>query len=116
MQLGGHCDGDQNMLNVAIKEAQEESGIKEIKPLSLNIFDIDIHLIPPSKKDDAHYHFDVRFLLHAYSGDKVYKNHESKELRWVERNSENVPTDSDSVTRMFKKLKSAGSLLDSLVV
>ena len=48
-QLGGHCDGDPDVINVAIKEASEESGIKNIKPLSLEIFDIDIHLIPPHK-------------------------------------------------------------------
>lgn len=30
LQLGGHCDGDSNVLAVAIKEAQEESGILDI--------------------------------------------------------------------------------------
>lgn len=106
MQLGGHCDGDSDILNVAIKEAQEESGINEIKPLSAEIFDIDIHLIPPNRNDESHYHFDVRFLLHAYNDDKIQKNHESKELRWIEKDSMNLPSSSDSVTRMFEKIRS----------
>ena len=38
LQLGGHCDGDSDVLNVAIKEAQEESGIQDIKPISSEIF------------------------------------------------------------------------------
>ena len=41
-QLGGHCDGDSDVLGVAVKEAQEESGIQGIKPVSTDIFDIDI--------------------------------------------------------------------------
>lgn len=105
MQLGGHCDGDSDVKNVSIKEAQEESGINNIKPLSNDIFDIDMHLIPANKNDEAHYHFDVRFLLHAYDGDDFNKNHESKELRWVHKNSNNIPTNSYSVIRMFEKLR-----------
>lgn len=105
MQLGGHCDGDSDVLNVAVKEAKEESGIKEIKPLRPEIFDIDIHLIPPRAQDEAHYHFDVRFLLHAYNDDKEHKNRESKELRWIKTNAENTPSSSDSVMRMFEKIR-----------
>ncbi len=30
LQLGGHADGDPNVFNVALREAQEESGLKEI--------------------------------------------------------------------------------------
>ena len=39
-QLGGHCDGEANVLAVALKEAQEESGIMDIAPVSFEIFDI----------------------------------------------------------------------------
>ena len=53
-QLGGHCDGDSDVLQVALKEAQEESGILGIEPLSIEIFDIDIHRIPENKREKAH--------------------------------------------------------------
>ena len=33
LQPGGHADGDTDILAVAIKEAQEESGIKAIEPV-----------------------------------------------------------------------------------
>lgn len=102
MQLGGHCDGDSDVLNVSIKEAQEESGINNIRALDYGIFDIDIHLIPPYLQDEAHYHFDIRFLLHAYEDDKLIQNRESKELRWVIKNVEGVPK---NVERMFEKWK-----------
>lgn len=100
MHLGGHCDGNSDVLNVSIKEAQEESGIKNIRPIDHGIFDIDIHLTPPYSNDEAHYHFDIRFLLHAYEDDRLIKNHESKELRWFDKNAEHVPKD---VQRMFEK-------------
>ena len=31
---GGHCDGDEDLLHVALKEAEEETGLKNIKVLS----------------------------------------------------------------------------------
>src|SRR5579871_3475936 len=49
VQLGGHCDGNTDALAVAIREAQEESGIMNIKPVTGAIFDIDVHLISENK-------------------------------------------------------------------
>lgn len=102
-QLGGHCDGDSDVLRVALKEAQEESGILEIAPVSNKIFDIDIHLIPENKKEKAHYHYDVRFLLQVMSDEQIVKNSESKDLSWIGRQKDNLPTDNPSVIRMFNK-------------
>ena len=102
-QLGGHSDGDSNTLAVAVKEAQEESGILGIEPVSTDIFDIDIHLIPANSKEAAHYHYDVRFLLRVASDEQLVQNRESKELRWIGKNRAELPTDSRSVVRMFDK-------------
>jgi hypothetical protein len=102
-QLGGHCDGDPDVLAVALKEAQEESGINHIVPVSTEIFDIDIHLIPASSKHKAHYHYDVRFLLKVASNENVIQNSESKELRWITGDSASLPPVNDSVKRMFIK-------------
>ena len=102
VQLGGHCDGNADVLAVAIKEAQEESGIMNIMPMSSAIFDIDIHLIPENPKENAHYHYDVRFLLKVASDEEIVKNSESKELRWIAKGDQ-LPTSSPSVVRMHKK-------------
>ncbi|EKD48712.1 MAG: NUDIX hydrolase [uncultured bacterium] len=103
LQLGGHCDGNPHVLDVAIKEAQEESGIVHISPVHTSIFDIDVHLIPANKKEKEHFHYDIRFLLHVTSDETIIKNSESKELRWIEKNLIALPTQSESVVRMFKK-------------
>lgn len=102
-QLGGHCDGDHDVLGVAIKEAQEESGIKSIVPVSTKIFDIDVHFIPANSREKEHFHYDVRFLLQVTSDEQIVQNSESKELRWVDTDRSKLPTDSLSVTRMFDK-------------
>jgi 8-oxo-dGTP pyrophosphatase MutT (NUDIX family) len=103
VQLGGHCDGESDVLAVALKEAQEESGIMHIVPVSTAIFDIDIHTIPANAREAEHDHYDVRFLLQVRSNEAVIQNNESKELRWISRRSTDLPTNSDSVVRMFTK-------------
>lgn len=103
VQLGGHCDGDSDVLSVAIKEAQEESGIMAIEPVSREIFDIDIHYIPKNAKEEEHFHYDVRFLLRVTSDKEIQQNSESKELRWIAKDRVSLPTEQVSVVRMFDK-------------
>lgn len=103
LQLGGHCDGNPNVLEVAIKESQEESGMQHLVALDGTIFDIDIHLIPATKTINAHYHYDIRFLLQVMSNEQVVQNAESKELRWIGKDINLLPTQNSSVIRMFNK-------------
>jgi hypothetical protein len=50
VQFGGHCDGETDVLAVAIREFHEESGI-DIEPVvSTGIFDIHVHDIPVDAK------------------------------------------------------------------
>ena len=102
-QLGGHCDGESDVLAVALKEAQEESGITAIAAVHDNIFDIDVHVIPEFKGIPEHIHYDVRFLLQVTSDEAIVQNSESKELRWISKNPVDLPTPERSVTRMFEK-------------
>lgn len=84
LQLGGHSDGDPDTWNVALREATEESGIQGIQFVIKDIFDIDIHTIPENikKKEPAHKHYDVRFLLKAPTENFVISD-ESNALKWV---------------------------------
>ncbi|HLB40856.1 MAG TPA: NUDIX hydrolase [Candidatus Babeliales bacterium] len=102
-QLGGHCDGDSDVLAVALKEAREESGIAEIVALSPLIFDLDIHQIPANAREVAHDHYDVRFLLGVVGEQSIVPNHEAKALRWISKERLELPTASRSVVRMFDK-------------
>ena len=83
MQLGGHADGDSDVLRVALREATEESGIQGIRPLSADIMDVDIHPIPdrPAKDEPAHFHYDIRFLMQA-PHERFAISDESDDLAW----------------------------------
>ena len=103
LQPGGHCDGDPDVFRVALREAQEESGIMCIKPVSESIFDIDVHLIPPHGSDPAHYHYDIRFLLQVQSDESLICSSESHDLKWFGKDKTKLPTQERGVIRMFDK-------------
>ncbi len=102
-QPGGHTDGQSDVLAVALKEAQEETGLAEIEILSSSIFDIDIHLIPENPKEAAHYHYDIRFLFVANVNSPLQINAESKNLSWVKLNEVSLYNNSESILRMVQK-------------
>lgn len=82
LQPGGHADGDADLLRVALREAEEESGIVGIHPLSTDIFDVDIHLIPARPGEPEHRHYDVRYLLRAPHR-RFVCSAESEALAWL---------------------------------
>lgn len=82
LPFGGHCDGDENVLRVAQREALEESGIEGLLLASARPYDLDIHTIPARPNEPAHEHFDVRWMLIAPEGATFRISEESLELRW----------------------------------
>lgn len=103
-QTGGHCDGDSDVLNVAMKEALEETGLSDIQMISFNIFDIDIHEIPERKGVPTHLHYDVRFLLEADMNEPLIISSESSDLAWLELTKVAELNDSQSIMRMVSKI------------
>lgn len=103
LQLGGHAEGDPDILAVALREAREESGLSRIEAINGNIYDVDVHLIPALAGEAEHYHYDVRFLLTAVGETVVRVSDESHDLAWV--TAEELPDlDVDeSVLRMHRK-------------
>lgn len=103
LQLGGHADGNPDVLQVAIEEAQEESGIIDIAPVTENIFDVDVHLIPARKNDPEHFHYDIRYLLRVTDSEEYKISHESIDLKWVSPDEfSKIPIDR-SVQRLYEK-------------
>jgi len=81
LQPGGHADGDANLAAVALREAEEETGIRDLRVVRPTI-DLDIHEFHAAGEAD-HLHLDVRFLVLAPAGAVIHGNHESEDLRWV---------------------------------
>ena len=104
LQLGGHADGEKNLFKVALKEAKEESGIQSLISLDKEIFDIDIHKIPPSKDGISHTHYDVRFLLQADPiSSKITVSDESFDVAWIPTQKVLTLNSEPSIERMLQK-------------
>ncbi len=103
LQLGGHADGEPDLLSVALREAFEESGLETIVPIKKEIFDIDIHLIPERKDEAAHHHYDVRFALQSVGSDLFKVSEESHDLSWILIAALEKKTDEVSILRMKEK-------------
>ena len=104
VQLGGHADGDPDIAAVAMREAEEESGIADISLVVPDIFDIDIHTIPARGAEPGHFHYDCRFLLQAASEDYVVTE-ESHDLAWIPLDRVQQYTEEVSVLRMVQKTR-----------
>jgi ADP-ribose pyrophosphatase YjhB (NUDIX family) len=87
--VGGHNDGDPDMLKVAIKVAKEETGISQVKVLSYDIFMIDVIYVANHIKHGVyvpdHLHLNVTYLLEA-SEDEILmvKKDENQAVAWIE--------------------------------
>ena len=103
LQPGGHADGEEDLLAVAKKELEEETGLVHFS-VNTEIFDLDIHTIPQRKNVPEHFHYDVRFLFIATDPDEIQKNHESTDLKWVKLTAVNeLCRGEESILRMVKK-------------
>jgi 8-oxo-dGTP pyrophosphatase MutT (NUDIX family) len=103
LQLGGHADGDADVSRVALREAQEESGLAQIEPVSETIFDVDIHAIPARPTEPAHFHYDVRYAFRAIGSDQFTVSDESHALAWIDIAALPQHVPEESICRMARK-------------
>ena len=81
LQPGGHADGDRDLGRVALREAQEETGLSGLV-LEPGVFDLDRHWIPEHRGVPAHWHYDVRYVVRAGSDERFVVSAESHALAW----------------------------------
>ena len=102
-QLGGHLEQDDaTILDAALREAREESGLLSIRALSTEIFDLDRHLIPARPGEPAHFHYDIRYLLRSEADQTPIVSSESKAVEWVALEEVAQRNGSESVLRMLR--------------
>lgn len=67
--LGGHADGDHDLLAVALREVREESGLTAVRPVSRSIYSVEILTVDGHEKRgvyvSSHLHLNVTYLLEA---------------------------------------------------
>ena len=106
LQLGGHADGDADLARVALKEAEEESGLAGLRVEAAEIFDLDRHWIPERGDVPGHWHYDVRYVVRAGGSEAYVVSEESLALAWKPvAQIATDPTSDDSLQRMARKWK-----------
>jgi 8-oxo-dGTP pyrophosphatase MutT (NUDIX family) len=100
---GGHADGDPDLLAVALREAQEESGLRGLRVVTPALFDFDRHWIPDHGATPGHWHYDFRFLLEADPDEALQVSAESRDLRWFALAEVPALNPSESMARLIRK-------------
>lgn len=85
---GGHADGESNLLEVALREVNEETGIHSAKPITSEIFVIDtLPVLGHEKRGKyvpAHIHLSVAYLFEADEKEKLFvKEDENSDVKWI---------------------------------
>jgi 8-oxo-dGTP pyrophosphatase MutT (NUDIX family) len=103
LQLGGHADGDRDLAQVALREAEEESGLAGLR-VEPAIFDLDRHWIPERGDVPGHWHYDARYVVHAGEDEAYVVSDESHDLAWrdIARIAADESAD-ESLRRMARK-------------
>lgn len=86
--LGGHADGEEDLLRVALREANEESGIVGARPLRNDIFSLEILGVDGHVKRGryvaTHLHLNCTYLLEADDRLPIrVKADENSAVRWI---------------------------------
>jgi len=103
LQPGGHADGDTDLARVALREAQEETGVAGLC-VEGGIFDLDLHRIPARGDEPEHWHYDVRYVVRAAADESFAVNEESLGLAWKSvRELADDPQADASLVRMARK-------------
>lgn len=85
---GGHADGESNLLETAIRELKEETGVKNVKVLDDDIFSLEIVCVnghvKRGKHVSSHVHLNLTYLLEADEKEELkIKEDENKGVMWV---------------------------------
>ena len=67
--LGGHADGERDLLSTALREVREESGLEDLRPVSDGIYSLEVLSVNGHRKKGkyvpAHLHLNITYLLEA---------------------------------------------------
>lgn len=85
--LGGHADGERDLLQVALKEAREESGLVDVRPVTGEIYSLEILTVSGHEKKGqyvpSHLHLNLTYLLEADPGQALHmKADENSGVKW----------------------------------
>lgn len=106
---GGHSDGDSDLLHVAQKEAEEETGLNNLRLLSDGIYGIQIVTVDSHIKRgefvSSHVHLDCCYLFEADENDTLrIKKDENSGVKWVDIDEAVNLTNENKMRPIYRKL------------
>lgn len=106
---GGHADGEDDLLSVAIREVKEETGVKKLKVLSSNIFSMDILTVLGHIKRgqyvSPHLHLSIAYLLEGDENEELMvKEDENSAVKWIPIEEVITHSSEPHMQKVYKKL------------
>ena len=107
---GGHADGECVLLSVALRECREETGVRNVHPVSRDIFSLEVLTVDGHEKRGvyvpSHLHMNVTYLLEADDRDALSVcEEENSGVAWFALDDAlKVSTEPWFVERIYKKL------------
>lgn len=113
---GGHADGDEDLLHVARKEAEEESNLGHLKLLSDGIFSLEVLTVnghvKRGKYVSSHLHLNCTFLFEANENEILkIKEDENSGVQWIPLEESTKITNEANMVPIYKKLNEKLRLL-----
>ena len=105
---GGHADGEEDLLSVAIKEVKEETGIKKVFPVHRDIISLDIiPVLGHTKKGEyisPHLHISVAYLLEADECEPLaVKIDENSGVNWIPMKEIDIYSSEPHMKKIYSK-------------
>ncbi len=106
---GGHADGDENLAKVALKEVEEETGLKNLKLKNNDIFSLEILNVnghyKKNKYVSAHVHLNITYLIEALEEEALILNEEETSgVKWIDINKVVDTSNEDQMKVVYQKL------------
>lgn len=108
--LGGHADGETDLLQVAIREVKEESGLRTVYPVSEGIYSLEVLTVDGHEKHGhyvpSHLHLNITYLLQADDTQPLHiKQDENSGVAWfTQEEALQRSTEPWFVNRIYRKL------------
>ena len=108
--IGGHADGNENLCEVALRELEEETGVKNARLVSKEIFSIETLTVDGHMKKGryvpSHLHFNITYLAEAEECESLsIKEDENQAVKWwTLEDALDASTEPWMIEHVYKKL------------
>ena len=106
---GGHADGEEDMLSVALREAKEETGIERVRPVTEDVYSVEILTVNAHVKRGKyvapHLHLNLTYLLEADDCQQLHaKPDENSAVRWFPTEAAPEASSEPEMRVIYRKL------------